>query len=71
MARGSSESVQDPAFECIPGILNTRLSMSLVDCFPALESLYSRLKSSEDLHMEFITKHQNGEKCCIFMFLLE
>lgn len=40
--------------------------MSLVDCFLAIESLYSRLKSSKDLHMEIITKYQNGEKCSIF-----
>ena len=68
---GKPERAQGSASEFTPGVQSTGFSMSLVDCFSALESFYSRLKSSEDLHVEFITKHQNGEKCSIFVFLLE
>ena len=64
---GKPECAQDSVSEFIPGVTSTGFSMSLVDCFSALESFYSRLKSSEDLHVEFITKHQNGEKCSIFV----
>ena len=67
MPPGKPERAQDSVSEYIPGVQSTGFSTSLVDRFSALESFYSRLKSSEDLHVEFITKHQIGEKCSIFV----